>query len=173
MPSLGLILMLLLVALPLLELAILIKVGAIIGVWAIFGIIFGTFILGINVVRHQGFGVLRRFTETARTGTPPVEPMVEAMLLMFAGACLIAPGLITDVIGLIFLIPPIRQAAARWVLASGFPLAVRVRRKQSPSRHPRENPTPTGHPPTIEADYERLDETPTRPRTPPNRDPNA
>lgn len=176
MPSLGLILLLLLIALPLVEIAVLIKVGSMIGVPLTLAIIVATFVLGTMVMRLQGFGVMRRAMQSARSGEPPVEPMMEGMLLMFAGGCLIAPGLITDVIGLLLLVPVIRQAAARWVIARGFPMAVRMRRgrnfyptpEQSQTgapRHPSHRSSPA---PTIEADYERLDERPVDPRrTPP------
>ena len=161
MPPIGLILLLLLVAFPLLELAILIKVGSIIGVWATLGIVVGSFILGTTVVRHQGFGVARRMLATARSGEPPVEPMMEGMLLMFAGLCLMAPGLITDVIGLILLVPPIRQWSARWILARGFSTVFAVRRGRSPDHPGRSRRVGPG--PTIEADYERVDEKPVPP----------
>ena len=161
MPPIGLILLLLLVAFPLLELAILIKVGSIIGVWATLGIVVGSFILGTTVVRHQGFGVARRMLATARSGEPPVEPMMEGMLLMFAGLCLMAPGLITDVIGLILLVPPLRQWSARWILARGFSTVFAVRRGRSPDHPGRSRRVGPG--PTIEADYERVDEKPVPP----------
>lgn len=175
MPPLGLILLLLFVAFPLLEIAVLIKVGAIIGVWMVLAIIVGTFILGTTVVRHQGLGVARRIMATARSGEPPVEPMMEGMLLMLAGALLIAPGLITDAIGLVLLIPPIRQAAARWATAKGFPLAVKVGRSRSQpsSGRPGARTGRSGPAPTIETDYERLDEKPAPPPSPPRRDPQA
>jgi len=173
MPSLGLIILLLLIALPLLEIAVLIKAGAVIGIWLTLTIIVVTFILGTMVVRLQGFGVMRRAMAATRSGEPPVEPMMEGLLLMFAGGCLIAPGLITDTIGFLLLIPMIRQIAARWVLARGFPIVVRMRRGRTPYREP-DPYTPhgpsrrSGPAPTIEADYERIDEQPAPPgRTPP------
>ena len=169
MPPLGLILLLLLVALPLLELAILIKVGSIIGVWATLTIVVSTFLAGIYVVQHQGLGVARRIMATARSGEPPVEPMMEGMLLFIAGGCLIAPGLITDCIGLFLLIPPLRQFVARWIVARGFPMAVRVQRHRRPPRPANSNePRRTHGPaPTIEGDYERIDEKPAGPKAGP------
>ncbi len=165
MPSLGLIILLLLVALPLLEIAVLIKVGSIIGVGLTLTIIVTTFILGTWVMRLQGMGVAKRFMAATRTGEPPVEPMVEAMLLMFAGGCLIAPGFITDSIGLLLLIPVIRQMTARWILARGFPLTVKMRqtRTYQRPRAPGGQPRRSGPAPTIEADYERIDEKPVPP----------
>lgn len=164
MPSLALVVLILLVAFPLLELAILIKVGGIIGVPATFAIIFGTAIAGAMMVRHQGLGVARRMMHTVRAGTPPVEPMLEGMLLMAAGACLIAPGLITDVVGLVLLIPPIRRFTAALIIANGFGANVwvhtasRTRSASSPGHEHRPGRQAGGSAPTIEGDYERLDE---------------
>lgn len=162
MPSLGLIILLLLVALPLLEIAVAIKIGSIIGIWLTLAIIVTTFLLGMWVMRLQGMTVARRFMESARSGAPPVEPMMEAMLLMFAGGCLIAPGFITDSIGLVLLIPGVRQLSARWIVASGFPMAVSMRQTQTYQRprSPGARPHRPGPAPTIEADYERIDEKP-------------
>jgi UPF0716 protein FxsA len=163
MPPIGLIILMLLIALPLLEIALLIKVGALIGVWATLAIIVGTFFGGIALVQHQGFGVARRMMQTARSGEPPLEPMMESMLLWFAGACLILPGLITDSIGLLLMIPPVRQAVAQWSVAKGFPMFARSARGGSTRRTPGEQRRRPGHGPTIEASYERLDEKTAKP----------
>ena len=164
MPSLALIILLLTVALPLLEIAVLIKVGATIGVWPVMAIILATAMIGFYVVRLQGYGVARRLMATMRSGEPPHEPVLEGMLLMFAGACLIAPGLITDCIGLFLLVPVLRQWTARLILTRGFPLAVRLQRRAGPKPGARDRQTrPKGPAPTIEGDYERIDEKPVKP----------
>jgi UPF0716 protein FxsA len=159
MPTLGLIILILLVALPLLEIAVLIKVGALIGIWLTLAIILLTGVIGLNVLRHQGPGVARRFAQTVRSGEPPVAPMAEAMLLMFAGGCLIAPGLITDAIGLLLLVPPVRIAVARWAAATALPRVIHMRRRR-PTANPAQSNRPghTAVPPVIEGEYERLDE---------------
>ncbi len=158
MPPLGLIMLLLLVALPLLEIAVLIKVGGMIGLWPTLAIIVGTFIAGTMVLRLQGLGVVRRMMERVRAGEPPAEPVMEGMLLMVAGGCLIAPGLILDCVGVLLLIPPLRQAAARWIVARGVVSGMVVRRRRA--RGEPERPRRTGPAPTIEANYERIEEKP-------------
>ena len=164
MPSLALIILLLTVALPLLEIAVLIKVGSAIGVWPVIAIILATAMIGFYVVRLQGYGVARRMMAAIRSGEPPHEPVLEGMLLMFAGACLIAPGLITDCIGLVLLVPAIRQFVARLILTRGFPLTARVQRRAGPKPGARDRQTrPKGPAPTIEGDYERIDEKPVKP----------
>jgi UPF0716 protein FxsA len=160
MSNLTLIVFILTIAFPLLELALLIKLGGVIGVAATFGVIFSTAILGTLVVRHQGVGVMRRMATLARSGEPPVLPMLEGMVLMAAGICLIAPGLITDFIGLVLLVPPIRRYVASWLASTGLPRA-----RQAQPHTPRQASTerlrprrPTEPAPTIEGDFERLDE---------------
>jgi UPF0716 protein FxsA len=157
MPPIGLIFILILVAFPLLELALLLKAGAVFGVGPVLLIVIVTFILGITVVRQQGLGVARRYIEATRSGKPPVEPLVEGMLLFMAGGCLIAPGLITDTIGLILLIPPLRQWVARWIAANRFAVVDVTVTRDERSKQARNS---TGVGPTIEGDFERLDEKP-------------
>jgi UPF0716 protein FxsA len=160
MSNLTLIILLLTVAFPLLEFALLIKVGSIIGVFGTIALIIGTAIFGSLIVRHQGLGVAKRMVTMARTGEHPAEPMLEGALLLFAGGCLIAPGVITDVIGLTLIIPPIRRLAARWLLNVGVPLAQRANaspRHSRPSKHPHNEQRPPAAP-TIEGDFERIDE---------------
>lgn len=155
----SIVFLLMIVAFPLLELALLIKVASLIGIWLTFAIIVGTAVLGLTVSQRQGLGVAGRMVDALASGTPPVEPVLEGMLLMFGGACLIAPGLITDAIGAALLVPPLRRLAARTIL--GHHLIEQLRPRRQPAgqsgRPPRPHP---GSGPTIEADYERLGEKP-------------
>ena len=161
MPTMAIVFLLMFVALPLLELALLIKVASLIGIWGTLAIIVGTAMLGFSVAQQQGLGVARRMLGTLASGEPPAEPMMEGMLLMFAGACLIAPGLITDVIGAALLVPPLRRMTARTLLGRHLIEQLRPRRASTgrPWRSPRPHPK-DGAGPTIEADYERLDDKP-------------
>lgn len=161
MPTMMIVFLLMFVALPLLEIALLIKVASLIGIWLTFAIIVGTAVLGFNVAQQQGLGVARRMAATLASGEPPVEHMLEGMLLMFAGACLIAPGLITDAIGAALLVPPLRRMAARIIL--GRHLIEQFRPRRTTARKPWRSPRPharDGGGPTIETDYERLDDKP-------------
>lgn len=152
MPSFGLLILLLIIALPLLEIALLIKVGAMIGVWPTLLIILATGIVGLTVFQQQGVGVARRAYDRMQSGEPPLEPMIESGLLAFAGGCLIAPGLITDAIGLVLLIPPVRQSIARMIARRGDFFAVHIHRETGfPGRGGGENAT-------IDGSFERLEE---------------
>lgn len=164
MPYSGLIILILLVAFPLLEIALLIKVGAGIGIWAVLGIVIGTAVLGMTVFTQQGRGVARRAVDQASAGEPPVVPLVESALLAFAGGCLIAPGLITDAVGLALLVPTLRQLLARTLVARGTLTSVRVSRWQR-TGGTRGASGRAGE--TIEGQFERIEER----DLPPSREP--
>jgi UPF0716 protein FxsA len=166
MSKLTIIIFSLTVALPLLELAILIKIGSSIGVLGTLVIIILTAILGALVVRHQGVGVLKRMRQTIQSGKTPVEPVMEGMLLMVAGGCLIAPGILTDLVGLVLLVPAIRQLAARAIVKFGNPIIIvdpnakhaGPRMRTSTSTPEERKRARRGRPETIDAEYERVDE---------------
>lgn len=109
-------LLLVLVAVPLLELALLIKMGQWIGFWPTIFIIVVTAGIGTTILYSQGFAAARRGVETMNSGRIPIEPVVDGLMLMVAGTLLLAPGLMTDILGLLLLIPPVR----RWLGAAGF-----------------------------------------------------
>ena len=117
--SRRLILFIVFIAVPLVEIAVLIKVGQLIGVLLTILIIIGTAILGLFVMRGTGFGMITRASQAVAAGRTPVEPVVDGAFLMFAGLLLISPGLVADTIGLMLLVPPLRQLIAR-VLVGGL-----------------------------------------------------
>lgn len=142
--------LLLLIGLPLLELWLLIELGSVIGAtWTIL-LIIGTSIIGAQLVRLQGLGVMRRVREHQRRSEMPAVPMLEGLALLIAGFCLILPGLITDAIGFLLLIPPLRRWAARGLLAR----VVIVQPAGSPGRHDNAGREHT----VIEGDYKRSDD---------------
>lgn len=115
-PPRRLILLLVFVAIPLIEIAILIKVGQVIGVLPTVLIVIGTAILGLSVLRVQGFSVLARASRAVAAGQTPVEPVVDGAFLMVASMLLITPGLLADAIGLMLLVPFLRRIIARWLV---------------------------------------------------------
>lgn len=112
-PPRRLILLLVFIAIPLIEIAVLIKVGQVIGVLPTVLIVVGTAILGFGVLRAQGFSVMARASQAVAAGRTPVEPVVDGAFLMFAGVLLITPGLLADTLGLILLVPFLRRIIAR------------------------------------------------------------
>ncbi len=113
---LGRLLLLFLIT-PVVELAILIKVGEWIGSWSTIGLIIATGLTGSFLARREGFSVWRRFNQRLQQGGLPGEELVDGMIILVAGALLITPGVLTDVFGFIGLIPltrtPLRQLLIR------------------------------------------------------------
>lgn len=150
--------LLLFIAAPLLELAVLIRVGQSIGVVATLAIVIGSAILGMFVVRLQGFSVFNRMRETVAEGRPPVLPMTEGALLLLSGILLILPGLIGDTIGLLLLIPPLRRLVATWMISrSAVDVEVFTRNPWNRTRD-KQKPENARSGPVIEGEYTRIDD---------------
>jgi len=105
---------LILIALPMVELALLIKTGQLIGLWPTLGLVVAAGLLGASILAHQGLSVLRRTQASLAQGRPPVAPVLDGVFLLLAGALLITPGFLTDVLALLLLIPAVRHGVARW-----------------------------------------------------------
>lgn len=110
-------LLILLFALPLFEIWLLIKVGGWLGAIPTIGLVVFTAVLGVLVLRWQGFGILNRVRTMMARGELPALEMLEGMMLVFSGVLLLAPGFFTDTIGLLLLIPPLRRRMVFWLLA--------------------------------------------------------
>jgi UPF0716 protein FxsA len=111
-----LLLVILFIAVPIAELAVIIQVGQAIGVWWTIAILVADSILGSLLMRSQGRAVWRRFNATLQAGRAPAREVADGVLVIFGGALLLTPGFITDILGLILLIPPTR-ALVRGILA--------------------------------------------------------
>ncbi len=109
-------LFLLFTIMPLLELAILIRVGQEIGAIYTISIVVLTGAAGAWLARAQGIGVLRRIRESIKAGEPPSAELVDGAFILLGGALLLTPGLITDAAGFFFLVPATRRAIQRWVV---------------------------------------------------------
>ncbi len=105
----GIIFLLLLVGAPLLELYVLIEVGSEIGALPTILLSIFTAVLGATLVRMQGISVLTRVQQTLAKGEAPALEMLEGAMLMMSGVMLLFPGFITDIMGFLMLIPPLRR----------------------------------------------------------------
>ena len=101
-------LVLLFIVVPILELYVIIQVGGLIGIWPTLALLFADAILGSLLLRHQGRGAWRRFNEALAQGRFPGKEVVDGLLIVIGGTLLLAPGFLTDIVGLILLIPPTR-----------------------------------------------------------------
>jgi UPF0716 protein FxsA len=110
-------LLLLFTLVPLIELFLLVKLGAVIGIGATVLIVISTGVLGAWLARRQGLGVLRRLSEDLNEGRLPGDTLIDGLLILIAGALLLTPGLITDTIGFLLLVPQGRAIVRRIVVA--------------------------------------------------------
>jgi UPF0716 protein FxsA len=101
------------VGVPLLELYLLIQVGSEIGALPTIGLSILTAILGSWLVRVQGFSVLLRVRGMLDRGEVPALEVLDGALLLIAGVMLLLPGFITDALGFLLLIPPLRRFVIR------------------------------------------------------------
>jgi UPF0716 protein FxsA len=108
-----LLLVALFIAVPIAELAVIIQVGQAIGVWWTIGILVADSILGSLLMRSQGRAVWRRFNAALQSGRAPAREVADGVLVIFGGALLLTPGFLTDIFGLLLLLPPTRAVIRR------------------------------------------------------------
>ncbi|MTI79455.1 MAG: FxsA family protein [Firmicutes bacterium] len=117
-------LLLLFIFIPFIELMILIKLGDYIGFWPTLTLLILMGLLGFAMVRSQGFFVVYQIKQDLANGIPPARSLMEGLYVFAGGLMLITPGLITDIIGLLLLLPPSRLAISRiitpWVINKMF-----------------------------------------------------
>ena len=114
---------------PLAELYVIIKVGEAIGApWTIL-LLAADSVLGSMLLRSQGRAAWRRFSDALAQGRMPHQEVQDGVLVIFGGALLITPGFITDVFGLLMLLPPTRPLVRRLIMRRvRRRMEVRVRR---------------------------------------------
>ena len=106
----GRLIVIFLVLLPFLEIAGFIWVGGQIGILATLAAIVLTAIAGMLIIRWQGVGLILDSRAMMARGEVPAKVFAEAMMLALAGLLLVIPGFVTDAVGLLLLIPPVRSA---------------------------------------------------------------
>ena len=119
----GVILLLVMIGVPILEIAIFMEVGGRVGLWPTLGAIVLTAIVGSALLRHQGISTLFRVRENLERGEFPVSEVFDGLCLVLAGALLLTPGFVTDAVGLLLFVPALRALArhnlGRYLRASG------------------------------------------------------
>lgn len=100
---------------PLLELAVLIKLGSVVGVFTVLMMIIGSGLLGVMCLRVAGIATAMRARERLAQGQVPEREMFDGLILACAGGLLIFPGVISDMIAAVLLFPLTRQyLIQRW-----------------------------------------------------------
>jgi UPF0716 protein FxsA len=101
--------LLVLLALQLADLLLLVGLSHSIGFWQTLGITLAAGILGGRLARREGLRVWRGWSGAVQTRRPPADGVMDGMLVLLGGALLVAPGLLTDVIGVALLVPMVRR----------------------------------------------------------------
>jgi len=99
------------IAVPLVELYVIVQVGGLIGIWPTLALLLGVSFCGAMLLRHQGRGAWRRFNEAIAQRRFPGREVADGLLITVGGALLLTPGFVTDAVGLLLLLPPSRAIA--------------------------------------------------------------
>jgi UPF0716 protein FxsA len=106
-----------LLALPLIEIAGFVVVGRQIGVLPTLALVLAMGILGALLLRVQGFGVMTRIRKEMQAGRDPSRDLAHGVMVLLAGVLLLIPGFVTDILGLLLFLPPVRDLAWRFLSA--------------------------------------------------------
>ncbi|MBT9133001.1 MAG: hypothetical protein DDT32_02129 [Syntrophomonadaceae bacterium] len=108
-------LILLFTVVPIVELAILIRLGQHIGVGYTLAIVILTGIAGAYLARSQGLMILRRIQDDINKGIMPADKIFDGVMILCGGMLLLTPGLLTDLIGFMTLAPFTRRLIKLWL----------------------------------------------------------
>ncbi len=109
-------LVLLLVVVPIIELAIIIQIGSMIGVWWTIALLVADSLLGAWLLMREGSRSWLRFRAAIGDGKVPAKETADGGLVISGGALLLTPGFLTDIVGLLFLFQPTRDVIRRIAL---------------------------------------------------------
>ncbi|WPO99159.1 FxsA family protein [Pseudomonas sp. HR96] len=155
--------LLLLLLFPVLELYVFFQVSTAIGFFPALLLIVAGSILGLLVVRVVGLATALRTRESMQRGELPAEQMFQGLMLAVGGGLLLVPGFVSDLLGVILMLPPTRRLIARTLRRRAEEQALR-QRAFSEDLKPRgganvhiEQPASGRQPDVIEGDFERRD----------------
>ncbi len=95
---------------PIVELAVIVQVGQTIGVAETLVVLIAVSLAGGWLVKREGLGVVRRISTAVSGGRVPGKELADGALIVLAGALLLTPGFLSDLLGLALLLPPVRAA---------------------------------------------------------------
>lgn len=134
---------------PLIEIALFLQVGGLIGFWPTMGTVVLTAILGTWLVRSQGLMALGNVKRSFSELHDPTEPLAHGAMILFSGALLLTPGFFTDAVGFALLVPGIRAALFRFLRSK-----IKVQTFESGTGH-RARPMQDG---VIDGEYEEINQ---------------
>jgi UPF0716 protein FxsA len=106
-------LVILFIVVPILELWVIIEIGGLIGVVPTLLLLLADALLGALLLRHQGRGAWQRFNKAVAERRFPGKEVADGLLIAIGATLLLAPGFLTDIVGIVFLIPPTRAIVRR------------------------------------------------------------
>ncbi|EGR2510662.1 FxsA family protein [Vibrio cholerae] len=151
------ILLFLFIAVPVIEIALFIQVGGVLGVWPTIALVLLTAIVGASLVRSQGLQTLLTVQQRLAQGQLPAQQILEEVMLAVAGVLLLTPGFFTDILGMLVLLPAPRAYFAKQLMSRvvvGNIHASGAGFEQPNPFHDRANPNGT----TYEGEFERKDD---------------
>nr|WP_153723740.1 FxsA family protein [Vibrio cholerae] len=149
--------MFLFIAVPVIEIALFIQVGGVLGVWPTIALVLLTAIVGASLVRSQGLQTLLTVQQRLAQGQLPAQQILEGVMLAVAGVLLLTPGFFTDILGMLVLLPAPRAYFAKQLMSRvvvGNIHASGAGFEQPNPFHDRANPNGT----TYEGEFERKDD---------------
>jgi UPF0716 protein FxsA len=160
------------IAVPMIEIALFIQIGGLIGLGWTLAIVLFTAVLGTWLVRSQGAIALGQLRSSFSDLRDPTEPLVHGAMILFAGALLLTPGFFTDAVGFALLVPQLRQAAY-----GALRDRVNIQSFGTPGQRPGFDPRDSGDPrpgpahrpgrgDIIDGDFYEIDEKPKPPSGP-------
>ena len=105
-------LFILFIIIPIIEITVIMQVGALLGLWPTVAIVILSAWLGAKYVRQQGLATLQSVQSKMAQGEMPSGEIVTGLMLLVAGVLLVTPGFVTDIFGLSLLIPAVRKSIA-------------------------------------------------------------
>lgn len=102
-------LLLLFIAVPLIEVLILIQLGSLFGFWPTILLVIGTGILGAYLAKLYGLSIWYQIQDDLSAGRMPADKLVDGLLVLIGGIVLLTPGLLTDILGILLLFPYTRN----------------------------------------------------------------
>lgn len=126
-------------AVPLIEIALFIQVGGVIGLWWTLAIVVFTAYLGTRLIRSQGVKALNDVQSSFSELRDPTEPLAHGAMILFSGALLLTPGFFTDAVGFALLVPTVRRVVFNYVRSRVKVQTFSTSGRPDPARPPSDN----------------------------------
>ena len=133
---------------------LLFEVAEHIGAWSTLGLVVLTAVIGIQILKQQGLSTFTRANQRIDSGELPAQEIIEGLFLAVGGAFLLTPGFITDTLGFMFLIGPMRRYIVRTLIKSGK-LAIFQSGTQRQFFYTRQSGSNSSDGSTFEGEYEK------------------